>query len=308
VIEITESTILLGYNCNNNCVFCLYGKRKGNLSFEEIRNGLVELRKKSPSIMLTGGSAPRKDFFKILKYVKETGFVNVHIDTNGRIFSNKEFAKKVLEIYPHPIFSISLHSSNSEIHEKLTQSKDSWGETVNGIKNLVELGAYVCVVTLVCSLNHRELPKIVKFVKNIGAKEWFPILVRKEGSAEKIYPRLLISIDKIMPHLLEALRENIIIATTGFPLCVLPHIKYSYELRAIHSQKIIWHIDGSEVDEMKGRSNRKMKLPSCKDCMYFYMCEGILPEYTELYGTKEFSPIQGKKITSMADVEKLVKS
>jgi len=290
--ENSSATIVLGYKCNNNCIFCLYGEREDNLKLNEIKAALRELRKKTSTIMLTGGSAYRKDFLKILRYASNLGF-KLHIDTNGRIFSDKEFTKKVFDASSKPlVFSISLHSSYPRIHEKITRVKDSWHQTVQGIKNVAELGGYVIIPTVICKLNYKELPRIAKFVKSLGAKEWHPILVRKEGRAERIYRKLIVPISEIQPYLLKALKESIKIAVTGFPLCTLPSPEYSYEIRALKSKEIVWYKDGKYEDELKSRINRKIKLTSCKDCKYFFMCEGILLEYFERYGAKEFKPVK----------------
>ncbi|MGA2143310.1 MAG: radical SAM protein [Brevinematales bacterium] len=37
------------------------------------------------------------------------------------------------------------------------------------------------------------------------------------------------------------------------------------------------------------------KLDSCKQCMYFYVCDGISKNYIQLFGQEEFRPIEGRQ-------------
>jgi MoaA/NifB/PqqE/SkfB family radical SAM enzyme len=128
--ENSSATVVLGYKCNNNCIFCVYGKKKGKRNLGEIKESIRNLRKYSSHLMITGGSAFRDDYFKILVYAKNLGF-KIHIDHNLRLFANIEFAKKVLEIFPDATFSCSLHSPIPSIHEKITRVKGSWNQTIN---------------------------------------------------------------------------------------------------------------------------------------------------------------------------------
>jgi len=303
-----STSLVLGYDCNNNCIFCLYGDRKGMRSSEELKKTMDELRKYSNDIMLTGGSAYREDYLEILRYAKGLGF-KVHIDHNLRLFANKEFAKKVLEILPDARFSCSLHSPTPEIHDKITRVKGSWKQTVRGIKNIVESGnKNITPVCVICKLNYKLLPEMVSFVSKLGLSRLDFVLVRKEGNAEKIYEKIVPSFREFKNYLFRALsiaeKLNFFVRVTGLPLCAIPKIKFSFELYGRMMEKIIWDVDGIKTDELKGRPLRRVKFRRCKLCKYYFICPGVIEDYVQVHGDKEFYPIKGKKVKTSFEFKK----
>lgn len=238
----TSSSLVLGYDCNNKCIFCLYGDKKGRRTLREIKSSLEDLRKISDNIMLTGGSAFRRDYLDIIEYTKNLGF-KIHIDTNARVFANKEFAVDVFKLCPDAVFSTGLHAHTARIHDKITQVKGSWKETVAGLRNITELGfGHVIVVSVICRMNFRILSELTKYVKEIGASQHHLVLVRREGLAEKSYPELLPSIREFKPYLMQAIDAaeslNLPMKIYGLPLCVI-NPKYSFELDAINTNRIM---------------------------------------------------------------------
>ena len=294
-----STSLVLGYDCNNNCIFCLYGDRKGMRSSEELKKTMDELRKYSNDIMLTGGSAYREDYLEILRYAKGLGF-KVHIDHNLRLFANKEFAKKVLEILPDARFSCSLHSQAPEIHDKITRVKGSWKQTVRGIKNIVESGnRNITPVCVICKLNYKLLPEMVSFVSKLGLSRLDFVLVRKEGNAEKIYSKLLPSITQFKPFLHDALKRaednGIKVTTTGIPVCMLPDLKFYRELNMYAFSDVYWNINNKISEQRKDVKRRFVKFLGCLKCKYYAECCGILKEYAKLYNSEKFTPLPGEK-------------
>ncbi len=302
----TSTTLVLGYSCNNKCIFCLYGDEKGMRPLEDLKKSLDDLRKLSDKVMLTGGSEFREDYLEILKYAKNLGF-SIHIDTNARVFADMEFAREVFKICPDAVFSTGLHAPVAEIHDEITQVKGSWEETVAGLRNIIELGfKWVDIVSVICKMNYKILPEITEFAKGLGVSQHHFVLVRKEGRAEKIYPELLPSIHEFKPYLMKAIEKaeklNLPVKVYGLPLCIIKP-KYSFELGAVNASKIIWDLEGEKNDELKGRNNIRIKFPKCKKCRYFYVCMGPLKAYTEVYGGNEFMPVEGKYIRTLQELK-----
>jgi MoaA/NifB/PqqE/SkfB family radical SAM enzyme len=255
--------------------------------------------------MITGGSAPREDFFDILQYAKDLDF-KVCIDHNLRIFSNLSFCKKVLAIDPHSRFSVSLHAPVAQIHDSITQVSGSWNETLHGIKNLTSLGCKdITVVFVICKMNYRYLPEMVHFLKNLNISNLDFVLVRKEGRAQNRYPSLVPTFREIEAYLLKSLKEaclkGIRVSVTGIPVCILPNPESSHELDMYVRNEVVWSVDGDIREQSKMALGRYAKSEYCLRCRYFALCLGIPKEYFELYGFEGIHPRRGTLLRSFRD-------
>ena len=89
-------------------------------------------------ICLTGGEPTLGDqLFKILNLLKKYPYVEPLILTNGRKFSNRDFAKKFVEKAPlNMVYAIPLYSSIPQIHDEIVGISGAFKETIEGIYNL----------------------------------------------------------------------------------------------------------------------------------------------------------------------------
>jgi hypothetical protein len=44
------------------------------------------------------------------------------------------------------------------------------------------------------------------------------------------------------------------------------------------------------------------KIDKCRECRYYYVCDGICKRYIELFGDEEFTPIKGEKIINPLEI------
>ncbi len=306
--KIISKNITFGYSCNNNCIHCMIGydarKQSKDRTTGEIKERLDEAKsEKAEQVIFIGGEvAIRKDFFELLEYAKNLN-LRVYVETNGRMFSIEKFAKRTLEIMPDLSMMMSFHSSVPEIHDKITQVKGSFEQSVRGIKNLKKYGlkqlAIDCVVT---KFNYKDLPENVRFFKELNADEVYFTLMRIGGNARENLDKLFVPIKDIQPYLLKAIEtgENIGLKTItyGFPYCTLKNFdKHAHErsfLKTFSEGKTyIFDELFGEVDWQKERVSIKAKPKNCVKCKYFNICEGIWKEYLENKLIKdEIKPIQ----------------
>ncbi len=292
--KIKSKNITFGHSCNNNCVHCIIGyearKNFKDRTTEEIKKRLEKAREeKVGQVIFIGGEITiRQDFFELLEYAKKLG-LKVHVETNGRMFSMEKFAKRTLDLMPDLDMMMSFHSSIPEIQDKITQVKGSFKQSVSGIKNLKKYGLKnLQIDTVISKFNYKNLPEIVQFFKKLKVDESHLTLMRIGGNSEKNLDKLFVPIKKIQPYLFKALRlgENIglKVKTYGFPYCTIKGFeKHAFEinfLRTFSERKtyIFDELEG-EIDWQKERISIKAKLPKCKNCKYFNICEGIWKEY-----------------------------
>ena len=274
--------------CNNDCIFC---SEKGSNpskeeSLEKLKKKINLLKlKKNNSIDLMGGEPTLyKELIPLIKYIsKYTN--NISMTTNSRMLSNEKFAKKLISS-GISYFSIDLHAPNAQLHDKITQRKGSFRQTIKGIENLINNNCVVSIKVIMHKMNYKYLKKIAEFsYKNFSKK--LPItycFISINGSAKKNKKKLLIKASKIAPYLDSAIdfckSKKINIGIDMFPICVLKNYKKIVSLRGN-----IFHLDKKkEVEEIANNS-------ICKICdFYKTKCDGVWGNYIKEFGISEFNP------------------
>ena len=134
--------------CNFKCGYCLpngYQKDKSDnrtfLAAEEIERlakGLSELG--VCKIRLTGGEPTvRKDFFDIIKTIKENSGIKKTVITTNGYHLDKEMAEKLAK-YKVSRVSVSIDSMDEKIHDEIRGRKESWKRAIEGLKHVKNAG------------------------------------------------------------------------------------------------------------------------------------------------------------------------
>lgn len=159
----------LTYRCNHLCTFC-YNSPTGEREmttpqvFEALRKisefGVLYLT-------LTGGEALcHRDFYRIATEARRLGMA-LRVYSNGYLIADPEVARKIRDLKPMEV-EISIHGARAETHDALTKIKGSFGKTLQGIRNLVDLGVKVNLKCPITSLNQNELFEVRDLADALG--------------------------------------------------------------------------------------------------------------------------------------------
>lgn len=283
--------------CNNKCKMCsnpdLPWKSSEGVTKKEAYDykniiSRLETRKKrgdvSDYILITGGEPtlqPR--FLDLLKFInKNFPQQKIGLLSNGRIFSYKDFTKEVLKI-DNLSLGISIYGHNTQAHDKVTQVKGSFLQTVNGLKNILaqrRSSHIIEIRTVISGLSYLHLDKMIGFIQ-----AQFPsidrlilIFLEFEGQAVKYLKETKVSYAQVATRLKKAqpfFKEFKEIRLYHFPLCTLDPSLWPYVWRTLPEKEIIF-------------------LSSCQDCKYRKYCLGIHKDHIKYMGDKEFKPINKK--------------
>lgn len=295
--------ITLGFKCNNNCIFCSVNNSKKMKDadperiIKKIGNGAARGYK---WVEFIGGEPTL--YPNIIRYVslaKRLGYENIAMTTNGRMFSYRDFTKKIIDAGLSYI-SFSLYSHEEKTHDATTRTIGSYRQCVSGIKNALRHGIKVCVNTVVYRGNYRNLTDTGRFVKNIGAHEWHVIDLLPDGLAEKLYDILHVNMLDLSKEIrkLISLRDLHMIFF-DFSQCIFsskffnnPEIVVGgVEIRNVLEQEIYGKSDRtSEVDGFV-YDNRKTLTETCKKCSRYGRCGGIWRKYFDDYGDEEIKEL-----------------
>ena len=160
----------LSDRCNEVCVHCYQVQgRKGELSTRDWRRILDQLAEAGVLMLtLSGGEVTlRKDFLEILAYARQLGFA-VRLFTNG-LTMTRELAAQIAAQNVTCV-EISLYSTRAEVHDFVTGVPGSFDRTVQGIRNLRDLGVDVMIKAVMMNLNQADLPAYPALAAQLGAQ------------------------------------------------------------------------------------------------------------------------------------------
>lgn len=274
-------SIITGYACNNNCVFCYNSGKRGypDLTTGEIKKRLTGLKKAGcEHVNFSGGEFTiRKDALEIITFAKKLGFKVIEITTNGRMLSYPAFARKFVENGVNSII-YSIYGNDASLHDSLTKSEGSFEQITKAIKNTKKLGMPFFANVLIAKQNYKRLPEIAEFLANRGCESCSFVYVNPAGGAYSKFDETVPSISEAIPYIKKALDigvknniENWDI--TGVPLCFLEGY-------------------GNNINRENVFSSLMVKSLNCVCCKYFNNCNGIYKAYAEKKGVKELRPVK----------------
>ncbi len=218
------------------------------------------------------------------------------------MFAYKEYARKALEAgITNIIFSI--HGHNEKLHDSLTQVEGSFSQMVRGVKNVVSLGfRHVGSNTVIVKQNYKFLPRIGKFVYEQGIRSSeFTFIDPTHGGAYNYFKELVPKISEAAPYVRKCLdigRSKMADWRIRYiPICHFIGYEYQiselYEPRRFQTEHLGIDVKNFYVEGGRRGVDRE-KTGRCKDCVYFYDCEGIWKVYVKYYGDYELTPVISK--------------
>ena len=301
--KIKKTVIITGYQCNNNCRFCLNVNKRNlnNKNTEQVKQEMLLARKQNSDYLELIGGEPsiRSDIIDLIQFAHKLKFNNVVMATNGRLFSYKKFAAKIIKAgLTDLIFSI--HGHNAELHDFLTQSKGSFKQMLKGIKNVRSLGLKrIGTNTIIVKFNYKELEKIGKLILKLGFKNSEFIFVDPTYGAAydnfiKFVPKISLAAPYIKKCLDLARNKNFHWVIRYVPLCYfadyLDQISELQETITFHTKHFAPDFFNLDVEDSRKKIART-KTKKCANCRLYKQCEGIWKEYIKHYGDKEIKPI-----------------
>ena len=164
------------YRCNLRCNHCyldtnaLTRQSVNELSTQEGFRLIDQMAELNPNLLLilTGGEPLlRKDIYELTCYASQKGMMIV-LGTNGNLI-NDDNAKRLKESGVTGI-GISLDSIVPEKHDKFRGFSGAWDDTINGIEACRRQGVEFQIQTTVTRENFNEIPRIIEFSYDLGAK------------------------------------------------------------------------------------------------------------------------------------------
>ena len=166
---IVPKTVWLTTNrtCNNKCNWCYASNCKDKLmNYNDIKEYVNELYKIGVTKIILIGGEPTifDDIVKTIKYISDKG-ISVSMASNGRLFSDYSFAKKLVDA---GLKNCNISIKGSDEVEYL-QNTNSTGflEMIQGYNNLKKLGINVSTSYVLCNTDFKVFDKFWQsFINN----------------------------------------------------------------------------------------------------------------------------------------------
>lgn len=293
--------------CNSKCSFCVVGSPLYT-SDTVVEAHVVDFLRQHAgqgyeAVNLHGGEAtihPR--FFETLALIRELGFPEVHLQTNGISLARAEFACRAVEAGVR-LFIVSLHGDVAEIQDSQTGTPGGFARTVRGIANVKTLGARVRTNTVITTTNLSRMTKIAELAVDLGADHINFSNLHPVGSAIFGLSRMVPTFQEIRAYLYPAIDVAAAagrrVTLEGFPYCTVKqyagmHLNNDYrEIRMLYRGRVIDSYDAFMNNAMRCYG------PPCEECSMRESCGGVYKQYLDLRGWGEFERFQDPRYTDV---------
>lgn len=248
-----QNSILLTERCDHYCLMCSQPPR--DVDDDQLLEDAFELVRLLPpttrEIGFTGGEPTLYGdrLVKLLRLCRNLiPEAAVHVLSNGRRFSNPDFARAWADIdNPNMMVGIPIYGAEPALHDYVVQSQGAFNTTVAGILNLAQLQQRIEIRVVVHKQTAPHLPEIAEFIsRNLPFVDQVALMgLEMIGFARANLAEVWIDPFDYQAELAEAVatldRKGITAMIYNHPLCLIPRELWPYAVRSISDWKNEYH-------------------------------------------------------------------
>jgi len=278
-------TISFGSACNNRCVGC---EAEGDMTSPSL-DGLIRqvdgLDNLENVAFLGGEPTLFSDLISLVSQIRARGAKRIKLVSNGRRLGDMDFLAGLVDAGCR-VFEVKIEGSRPEVHEAVTGTRDSFGETLQGLENLGSLGRsaeygdtlLVAARVGVTETNLGDLVPIVSLLTSFGVDRI--VLACRSCDFSMADGAVMVTTAIKVATLNRTWAQS-----EGFPPCLMGGCER--------------HV--SELLDPRPRSGEKPK--GCLKCDYEGFCGGPPARYLQERGPKEFRTVSGSSY--LEDIRRL---
>jgi len=291
--------------CNNNCLFCLDADNRSDflIGMAKVEKEIIKARKSKYNKLVISGGEPtlHPKLFEIIKLARKNKFEKIQIITNGRRFADVKFALECIKVGINE-FTLSLHSHDSKIQDKLYGGKGFGLQAQKGLANLVKFSKIAkipIIINIDIVVNKLNIKSLLHTIKYYSQKFWiyeFDLLYPVPfGNASKNKDKIFFNtakVDKYLRPVLNFYRKNqeYFIWLNRFP----PEYLKGFEDLIQDPKKILNELEGNE-DNINNLLHNKKQF-SCRSESRCSLCH--LHKFCQLLHEFYLPPIEKKLVKS----------
>lgn len=282
--------------CNSKCNFCIVDApymETNTVKKENIFKYLEQNKGAGFEAVNIHGGEPtiRSDFIEILEKVRDCGYPEVILQTNGRRLAKKEFAEQTANLNVVE-YVVSLHGMDEETNTAITKAKGSFTQAVTGIENVKNLGRKVRSNSVISKDNLPYFDQLVDLIISLGVDHINISALHTAGTAFRNFDEVTPHYDdlvELIPRIINAANKaGTRITLEGFPLCVIKgHEKYTINWEEDKFKMLYREIVIPDYGRFMDQTAR-IKGEVCRSCEHSNACGGVYKEYIQYRGWSEF--------------------
>lgn len=291
-------SVYLSTACNNNCLYCYQLKAKSSsVDIEKIIKQIHDLKKQGFSKIEFNGGEPTllNELPEIVQLAKKLNFSGISLSTNGRRFCYKKYSDLLINAGLTTI-CVSFPAHTKYLFSEITRSKDSYDQTIDGLKNLSSYNNITLeAVVPVTRYNYQFLSQIVKRllsfnVKLIGFQYLLPLdLFGILNNGSKNISDAIVGYHDTIPFVEDALKKyekKVRLYVDYIPLCLAGNFKKKV-LSEIIDPQCYDMIESGEIIQTKAVFGQGfVKTLECAACVDKKKCIGFPFIFFDKYGVK----------------------
>ncbi len=298
--------------CNNRCVFCVSGQRTeereafpvpGDPVLERLEGARRDGIRK---VTLLGGEPTiQPEFLRIVRGAVGLGFDEIVIFTNGVKTARGSFVDEILETGGNFTFRLSFQGANSRAHNRTTKKLGSFDRLVETMKNLRARNQRITVNMCVVRSNYESVAEFPALLLPYGASQLHLDMIRPLDAGvrtEEEMRAMLPRYSDMVPHLeamVAGFPAGFDVNIGNLPYCIAPKLApvIHHDGETTLTVAVDQRADLSEAwDKYAVKRRDKLKIESCRECVFDSRCSGVFDTYQRFYGTDELVPITPKRL------------
>jgi len=181
--------------CNFNCVHCRSSSEmemEGHPDFStgEAYRIIDDIAGYAKPVMVLSGGEPllRKDVFDIAKYGTDRD-LRMCIATNGSLVT--EEVCQDIKTSGIKMVSLSLDGATEEVHDDFRKQKGAFTGVINAAALFKRHGIKFLINSSFTKRNQKEIPRVYKLAKKLGATAWYMFMIVPTGRGEDMMKELI---------------------------------------------------------------------------------------------------------------------
>jgi len=247
--ESSHNTFLVTERCDNYCLMCSQPPKREDDSWiiDEILQAVPLVDQTTTHLGFTGGEPTllEERFLQVLQECKRRlPSTSIHVLSNGRSFSNRQFTKAWADIqHPALFVGIPLYSDVATLHDYIVQASGAYDQTLKGILNLKELVQKVEVRVVLHKQTYPRLPQLAEFiVRNLLFVDHVALMgLEVTGFTLANMEALWIDPIEYQRELYQAVQvldaARVPVSIYNLPRCLLPQALWPFAARSISDWK-----------------------------------------------------------------------
>jgi molybdenum cofactor biosynthesis enzyme MoaA len=302
--------IPLGGVCNNNCLFCMEDDRASRaraaerMTAERVRWVMEQHRDAQELCFTSGEPTTRAELVQFIGWARDFGCRRVSLMTNGRRLAYDAFAKALVDAGLNRVY-VSIHGDSRVLHEGLTRTPGSFGQTLQGIGNIARMkprGVELNTSTVLTSRNVARQAEIYGMLRSVGVDQVVFNALQINARAAQHFNQLLptyLEVRAQFQRVLETSPDNAAAAfLVDVPMCVtegLPDRNRGFVERHLHYEADRGVArEGESPDPMRAVHTTDLDSEfrcfgeACSTCLRLGSCPGVYTSYVQRFGWSEF--------------------